>query len=108
MQLLQAAHEPILTTDYVIDEALTLLSARGRRTSAIVFGMRIFGGAQGRIEYLTERDVRDAWEVFRRFHDKDWSFTDCTSYVVMQRLNITTAFSFDHHFTQFGTVAVVP
>jgi predicted nucleic acid-binding protein len=45
---------------------------------------------------------------FRRFADKDWSFTDCTSCVVMQKLGITTACSFDHHFRQFGTVSVVP
>jgi len=49
-----------------------------------------------------------AWNVFRRFTDKAWSFTDCVSYVVMQRLKISTACSFDEHFRQFGTVAVVP
>jgi predicted nucleic acid-binding protein len=60
------------------------------------------------IYYVTKEDVLAAWEVFRRFRDKDWSFTDCVSYAVMQRLQITTAFSFDHHFTQFGTITVVP
>jgi predicted nucleic acid-binding protein len=45
--------------------------------------------------------------VFQRFHDKEWSFTDCTSRVVMQRLGIQRAFAFDDHFRQFGTVTVV-
>ena len=49
-----------------------------------------------------------AWQVFRRFSDKEWSFTDCTSKVVMDRLGITTAFTFDHHFRQFGAVTLVP
>jgi predicted nucleic acid-binding protein len=57
---------------------------------------------------LDASDKREAWEVFRRFHDKEWSFTDCTSKVLIERLGITTAFTFDHHFKQFGTVAVVP
>ena len=49
-----------------------------------------------------------SWLIFQQFRDKEWSFTDCTSYVAMQRLRIKSAFSFDHHFRQFGTVTVVP
>lgn len=40
--------------------------------------------------------------------DKQWSFTDCTSRVVMERLGIQKVFAFDDHFRQFGTVTVVP
>ena len=39
---------------------------------------------------------------------QDWSFADCTSYIVMKRHRIKMAFSFDDHFPQFGTVQVVP
>jgi len=46
--------------------------------------------------------------VFRRFRDKGWSFTDCTSRVVIDRLSIPTAFALDQHFRQFGNVTVVP
>jgi hypothetical protein len=48
------------------------------------------------------------WEVYRRFADKQWSFTDCVSKVVMDRRGIRTAFAFDGHFRQFGTVTTVP
>jgi hypothetical protein len=57
---------------------------------------------------VTDQDLAAATEVFFQYHDKDWSFTDCTSRVVMERLGIATAFSFDRHFHQFGTVSVVP
>lgn len=40
--------------------------------------------------------------------DKNWSFTDCTSKVVMEQLGVKAAFAFDHHFHQFGTIQVVP
>ena len=46
--------------------------------------------------------------LVRRFRDKNWSFTDCTSRMVMEKLAIGTAFAFDQHFRQFGTVSVVP
>lgn len=49
-----------------------------------------------------------AWQVFHDFDDKDWSFTDCTSKVLIEQFGIETAFTFDHHFRQFGTVVVVP
>ena len=57
---------------------------------------------------MTKTDVSDAWQTFRTFRDKRWSFTDCVSRAIMLRLGITQAFAFDHHFRQFGTVAVIP
>jgi predicted nucleic acid-binding protein len=99
---------PLLTTDYVIDETLTLLRARGERTRAIAFGLDVFSGKLATIHYLSPADIAVAWDVFRRFADKDWSFTDCTSKVVLESLGSVTAFSFDQHFRQFGTVTVVP
>ena len=100
--------EPLLTTDYIIDETLTLLRARGQKRKAIEFGLLIFSGRLGRVHYLTRAEIAAAWDVFRTFADKEWSFTDCTSKVVIESLGIPTAFAFDQHFRQFGTVAVVP
>jgi predicted nucleic acid-binding protein len=45
--------------------------------------------------------------ALRRFGDKDWSFTDCASKVVIESRDIRQAFAFDRHFGQFGTVQVV-
>jgi len=72
--------EPLLTTDYIIDETLTLLRER-----AIRMGEQFFGGALAKVYFLTEDDILATWEVFRKFSDKDWSFTDCSSKVVMER-----------------------
>jgi predicted nucleic acid-binding protein len=99
---------PLLTTDYIVDETLTLLRARGERTRALLLGEGFFNGRLAEIYTLDETDIALAWEVFKRFDDKDWSFTDCTSKVVIERLGIQQAFAFDHHFRQFGNVRVVP
>ncbi|MGI0481811.1 type II toxin-antitoxin system VapC family toxin [Geminocystis sp. CENA526] len=100
--------ESLLTTDYVIDETLTLLRARGELKRSIVLGEAFFSGKLAQIYYLTEDDVRSTWDIFSRFADKEWSFTDCSSKVVMEKLEIQKAFAFDRHFTQFGTVKVIP
>lgn len=46
--------------------------------------------------------------MFQRYDDKEWSFTDCLSKVVIEELRVHYALSLDHHFRQFGTVIVVP
>ncbi len=84
---------PLLTTDYVIDETLTLLRARGERKRALLLGERFFRFGLAEIHKITETDLMLAWETFERFADKDWSFTDCTSKVVIEQLGIKEAFA---------------
>lgn len=108
VQWLAANHSPLLTTDYVIDETLTLLRVRGERKRAILLGMRFFDQTLAEIHKITATELTRAWETFEQFDDKSWSFTDCTSKVVMEHRSIKVAFAFDHHFHQFGTIQVVP
>jgi predicted nucleic acid-binding protein len=39
--------------------------------------------------------------------DKDWSLTDCTSFVVMENENIKEALTADRHFEQAGFTALL-
>src|SRR5260370_987978 len=105
---LKQNREPLLTTDYLVDETLTLLRVRKETARAAALGNELFGGHLTTLYFLTEADIRSAWDIFRSFADKEWSFTDCTSKVVIEKLGLTKAFSFDQHFHQFGTVIVVP
>jgi uncharacterized protein len=100
--------QPLITTDDILSETITLLVMRGQRQVAEAFGATIFSGKLARLHMVTPDEVQAAWQVFLRFQDKEWSFVDCTSKVVIEKLGITTAFSFDRHFRQFGTVNVVP
>ena len=107
-QCFSRSTEPLLTTDYVVDETLTLLRARGYHQRALTLGAEFFSGSLAELYYLSEADVQAAWETFRQYDDKKWSFTDCASKVVMEQLNITQAVSLDHHFRQFGNIHVLP
>jgi len=104
----RANKEPLVTTDFVLDELLTLLKTRGHLARAESFIKRVLEGKAARLERIGEDDFNRAWLVFRRQREEPWSFTDCASLVLMQRLGIKTAFAFDNHFRQFGTVTVVP
>lgn len=91
-----------ITTNYVIDETLTLLRIRVGYWLAVEFGNEI----RSRSEILTllfiSPDLEEiAWNIFhRRNGDLKWSFTDCTSFAVMKELEIEEAFTNDHNFEQ--------
>lgn len=108
MSLIQSFREQTITTDYVVDETLTLLRARNENQRAIAFGRSVLEGQGANVVPISDLDLAKSWEIFKKYSDKEWSFTDCTSFVVMERLGIQKAFAFDDHFRQFGTVAVVP
>ena len=98
----------LATTDYVVDETLTLLRMRGENQRAMTLGARLFAGQLATVHYLTSEQIHAAWKIFQQFRDKNWSFTDCTSKVVIEALSCTQAMAFDEHFRQFGAVAVEP
>lgn len=100
--------QPLLTTDHVVDEILTLLKVRGQLAVALSLGQNLFDGNLSHIHHVTEIELRAAWQTFRQFADKEWSFTDCTSKVIMNKLGLARAFAFDQHFRQFGSITVVP
>lgn len=105
---LQDNEEPLVTTDFVIDETLTLLLVRKERRRALEVGRLLIESGSVRVHFLSPEDFHRAWILFQRHHAAGWSFTDCTSKIVLDSLKIPTAFAFDDHFCQFGTVTVVP
>jgi predicted nucleic acid-binding protein len=98
---------PLVTTDYIVDETLTLLKARGNYERALVVGPPLLQGLLADLIWIEQRDVEAAWRVYASFRDKEWSFTDCVSYAIIERLHIKQALAFDVHFGQFGIVEVV-
>ena len=51
-------------------------------------------------------DERRALAILRQYQDKMFSFTDATSFAVMERLNTQHAFSFDADFRQYGWIVL--
>jgi predicted nucleic acid-binding protein len=98
----------LITSDYVLDELFTLLKIRESHIVAVAAGRVLIEEKICQVIKLTPEDFTRAWSIFVQFSDKGWSFTDCTSKAIMERLSIPTAFSFDEHFEQFGSITRIP
>ena len=98
----------LVTSDYILDEAYTLIRMRVSHRTAVDFGESIQTSRFFRIEPVTTGDSEAAWRIFRRYDDKPFSFTDCTSFALMERLKIRAAFTFDRNFLEYGKFTVNP
>ncbi|MCH8922239.1 MAG: type II toxin-antitoxin system VapC family toxin [Planctomycetes bacterium] len=99
--------ERVVTTEYVLWECVNFL-ARGRLRPK----------ADTLVEYLTTDPDCDlvrasaplfdeGMSLFRRRPDKNWSLTDCISFHIMLRNNITKALAQDRHFEEAGFQALL-
>jgi uncharacterized protein len=96
----------IYTSDYVLDELISLLFRRESYPEALNFMNGILSAANLgiiRIERITPERFSSAWELRTKYLDKPTiSFTDFTSMNIMKELKITHVLSQDEHFIQVG------
>lgn len=96
----------LYTSDYVLDETITLVFRREVRAEAVRFVEGLFAaGTLGhlRVERVTSDRFSAAWQLRKRFQDKPGiSFTDLTSMVIMQERGISQVLTEDEHFVQVG------
>lgn len=88
---------PLLTNFIIAETHALLLSRLGPETSRHWLLDQIWPA-----ERVTPQDEGKAREIIQRYTDKTFSYTDATSFAVMERLGIQEAFAFDPHFRQYG------
>lgn len=97
----------LVTTRAIILEIGNALAKAQVRAAAI----KLIGEFQSsqfvRVVPLTEELAGRGWTLFCQRHDKDWSLTDCISFVVMQERRIRQALTSDGHFEQAGFTALL-
>ena len=98
--------EQVITTNHVVAEALTAIRFKAEPTNlpkghaqAVEIGRGLYDGAFGKVYQVTMADEHAAFEYFARYRDKTYSFVDCLSFVVMDKLGIREALSVDDDFT---------
>jgi uncharacterized protein len=102
LQVGEHFHRPVLLTDFILLELGNALSSAGQRSlfSKLVDHLR----SDPNIRILpASRDLLEkGLRLFASRDDKEWSLTDCTSFVIMQEEELTEALTTDHHFEQAG------
>ena len=96
------AGQALVTTDFVVDETLTLIRMRLGIEAAAQWWRQIDGSTRLRWERIDSTRFDKARELFFQYRDKAFSFTDCTSFVIMKELRLTHVITTDRHFRQIG------
>ena len=107
VELRRSAGGPTVTTAWVLTEAANSLAGPGLRG----LFLRLFDQLEAdqsvtvvpAAEALFDRGVA----FYRSRPDKEWSLTDCISFVVMKERGIDEALTEDHHFEQAGFKALL-
>lgn len=93
---------PLVTTSYILAEVVTFFNGRNRHAKAVEVGNLLMHSPSVELVHVNETLFHEAWQYFTQYSDKSYSMTDCISFVVMGRLGIRTALTFDQHFVQAG------
>ena len=104
---LQDAGYTLITTNFVVAETLTLIRYNLGHAAAVRFWYLLQELiTDGLVEYIRIEAVHEtvAWQIFERYGDQDFSFTDCTSFAVMRLQHLTEVFTGDHHFFVMGFI----
>lgn len=94
---------PSFVTNYIEAEAHALVLRKLGRTLAREW---LLTGGLPVVRALPEEERR-AKEFLARYTDKDWTLCDAISFAVLETRRIRRAFTFDHHFRQYGRIEVI-
>lgn len=93
----------LFTSNYIVDELITLL--RYRKFSIDIlkqFIDEIWMQSFCKLIYVSPAIEQKAWKLLVKYKEHRFSFTDCTSFIIMRENSITSVCSMDHHFKLMG------
>ena len=97
----------LVTTNLILAESHALLLARRGRAAAFRW-LEVVDRSQIAVVRLLPEDERKARQILAQYDDKNFSLTDATSFAVMERLRVGSAFAFDRNFAQYGLQVLAP
>ena len=96
-----------ITTDAVLIELADAFCRRTHRTDAAMAIKDLLSDPDFECVPLDRKLFDRGFELYREREDKDWSLTDCISFVVMKERKIELALTADRHFEQAGFRALL-
>ena len=92
----------LVTSNLVVIETLGWVRHKIGKAKAVTVGEAIFQDNQIAIKRVSLLDEQKAWDLFCKVAGRGVSMIDCTSFVVMKRLKVKQAFTFDEDFAKAG------
>jgi len=92
----------LTTTSYIFDEIASFFNSHNQHAKAVEIGSRLMNSPSIQFIHVDEELFNEAWKYFKQQKDKSYSLTNCISFVIMKRLKIDTALTFDRYFVQAG------
>jgi predicted nucleic acid-binding protein len=98
----------IVTSEMVLVEVLNMFS-KGQQLRGLAAKTvnEITGDPNVEVEPQTRRLFQEALKIYQDRSDKEWSLTDCASFMIMRRRGIAEALTDDQHFIQMGFKALL-
>jgi predicted nucleic acid-binding protein len=96
----------MVTTTFVLDEVVTFLNSRSEHQLAVETGDQLLTSAAIELLDVNLPLLLEGWDYFVSHTDKNYSLTDCVSFVTMIKQRLSNALTFDHHFIQAGFAQV--
>jgi len=99
----------IVTSEVVLIEVLNDFSKRGEyfRDLVVEFIQDLRSNRNMRVIAQTSEQFEQGLELYQQRKDKEWSHTDCVSFVIMNDMGISEALAHDKHFVQAGYKALM-
>ena len=97
----------LITTEFVLTEVGDGLSRAADRPHFARLLQSLSSQADVEIVPASHVLFSQACDLHAQRADKDWSLTDCTSFVVMRARNLRESLTADHHFAQAGFVPLM-
>jgi len=98
---------PIVVTEFVLIEVSNALAEVESRERAVALWSHLRSDPSVTIVAPITELVAQGLDLYARRSDKEWSLTDCISFVVMEERGLTDALTADHHFEQAGFIALL-
>ena len=95
-----------LTTNYVFDEVVTRVRRRGGYVASRRVGGEILKSKVITRIYVDQELEASAWDLYEKYHDHEFSFTDVVSFAVMDRAGLRDVLTFDDDFKRVGYAVV--
>jgi predicted nucleic acid-binding protein len=98
---------PVVVTEFVLIEVSNALAAVESRNRAVALWTHLENDPTVTIVPASTELIAEGLGLYAQRPDKEWSLTDCISFVVMQERGLTEAMTADHHFEQAGFQALL-